>query len=69
MVHIGNSTWRYGVWSVAGFLHVFYMLWLIGVATKGIMRLSSKDVEHGLLAQASLKQRIYKAMCMKIIGV
>ena len=47
MIHIGNSTWRYGVWSIAVFSHVFYKLWLVGVAAKGILRLPSKDVEHG----------------------
>ena len=35
MVHIGNSTWRYGAWSVAGLMHVFYKLWLVGVQQRG----------------------------------
>jgi len=30
----GNSTWRYGVWSVAWFPHVLYRLWPIGVAAR-----------------------------------
>jgi len=32
-VSIGNSTWRYGVWFVVDFPHVFYKLWLVGEAT------------------------------------
>ena len=43
MVHIGNSTWRYGVWSVACFPACVLQV----VAAKSILRLSSKDVEHG----------------------
>jgi len=34
MFVFGNSTWRYGVWSVAWFRHVLYRLWPIGVAAK-----------------------------------
>jgi len=30
----GNSTWRYGVWSVAWFPHVLYRLWPIGVEAR-----------------------------------
>jgi len=46
MFHIWNSTWRYRVWSVAGFSHVFYKCWLIGVATRHLV-VSSKDIVHG----------------------
>jgi len=37
MVRIGNSTWRYGVWFVAGFPHMFYKLWLVGGGNKGYL--------------------------------
>ena len=30
----GNSTWHYGVWSVAWFSHMLYRLWPIGVAAR-----------------------------------
>jgi len=34
MFVFGNSTWRYGVRSVAWFPHVLYRLWPIGVAAR-----------------------------------
>ena len=34
MFVLGNSTWHYGVWSVACFSHELYRLWLIGVAAR-----------------------------------
>ena len=34
MFVFGNSTWRYGVWSVAWFPHLLYWLWPIGVAAR-----------------------------------
>jgi len=39
---IGNSTWRYGVWSVAGFPRVFYKLWRIGVTTRHLEVLNQR---------------------------
>ncbi|QCD96017.1 hypothetical protein DEO72_LG6g719 [Vigna unguiculata] len=39
-VRIGNSTWRYIVWSVIGFPHVFYKLWLVGGGSKGYLEVT-----------------------------
>jgi len=33
-VRNGNSTWHYGVRSIASFPHVLYKLWLVSVATR-----------------------------------
>ena len=42
MFVFGNSTWRYGVWSVAWFPHVLYRLWPIGVAARHLEILTKR---------------------------
>jgi len=44
MFVFGNSTWRYGVWSVAWFPHVLYRLWPIGVAARHLEILNRRYI-------------------------
>jgi len=68
---------------VAGFIHFWIIIFLIfnafyasvSIRTEVVMMRYASDKNRGrkvnlfLLAQASLKQRIYKAMCMNILSV
>ena len=42
MFVFGNSTWRYGMWSVAWYPHVLYRFWPIGVAAKRLELLNRR---------------------------